>query len=149
MTGARVIDGRYRLAEKIGHGGMGQVWAGYDERLDRRVAVKLLRTDLLLAAEAASAAGADPREGREDLRRRFLRECRITAAMDHPGLVTVFDAGRGCRRALPGHAAGPRGQPRRPDRRGEPVPDRVGGRGGRPDLRRALVCTPSRWSTGT
>ncbi|MDH6136387.1 serine/threonine protein kinase [Kitasatospora sp. MAA4] len=88
MTGARVIDGRYRLAEKIGHGGMGQVWAGYDERLDRRVAVKLLRTDLLLAAEAA-----DVREGREDLRRRFLRECRITAAMDHPGLVTVFDAG--------------------------------------------------------
>ncbi|MFC5665290.1 protein kinase [Kitasatospora misakiensis] len=94
MTVARVIGGRYHLTEKIGHGGMGQVWAGHDERLARPVAVKLLRTDLLLAA----TGGTDPttterlRHG-DDLRRRFLRECRTTAALDHPGLVTVFDAG--------------------------------------------------------
>ncbi|AUG79380.1 serine/threonine protein kinase [Kitasatospora sp. MMS16-BH015] len=85
----RVIDGRYRLAEKIGHGGMGQVWAAYDERLDRRVAVKLLRTDRLLAATTGRVTGSHG----EELRRRFLRECRITAALDHPGLVTVLDAG--------------------------------------------------------
>ncbi|WP_406202508.1 serine/threonine protein kinase [Kitasatospora sp. NBC_01560] len=92
MTSARVIGGRYRLAEKIGHGGMGQVWGGYDERLDRPVAVKLLRTDHLLPTDG-SAGGNDHRRHGDELRRRFLRECRITAALDHPGLVTVFDAG--------------------------------------------------------
>ncbi|MCX5211084.1 protein kinase [Kitasatospora sp. NBC_00240] len=90
MTAPRVIGGRYRLAEKIGHGGMGQVWAAYDERLDRRVAVKLLHTDHLLPAGTTEP---HRRSRGEELRRRFLRECRITAALDHPGLVTVFDAG--------------------------------------------------------
>ncbi|GAA2751152.1 serine/threonine-protein kinase [Kitasatospora cinereorecta] len=88
MTGARLVDGRYRLVEKIGHGGMGQVWAARDERLERPVAVKLLRTDRLAEAGAGRTAGRA-----EELRRRFLRECRISAALDHPGLVTVFDAG--------------------------------------------------------
>ncbi|MFF3595070.1 protein kinase domain-containing protein [Kitasatospora indigofera] len=90
MSAPRVIGGRYRLAEKIGHGGMGQVWAAYDERLDRRVAVKLLHTEHLLPAGTTEP---HRRSRGEELRRRFLRECRITAALDHPGLVTVFDAG--------------------------------------------------------
>ncbi|WP_237536892.1 serine/threonine-protein kinase, partial [Streptomyces sp. SID5785] len=60
---------------------MGQVWTAYDQRLDRRVAVKLVRPDRVAGAEA------------EELRRRFLRECRVTAQVDHPGLVTVHDAG--------------------------------------------------------
>ncbi|GAA1974967.1 serine/threonine-protein kinase [Kitasatospora viridis] len=93
MTRDRLIGGRYRLAEKIGHGGMGQVWAGYDERLDRRVAVKLLRADLSTAHDQQTPTTSGTRDSRADLRKRFLRECRITAALDHPGLVTVFDAG--------------------------------------------------------
>ncbi|MEV0094767.1 serine/threonine-protein kinase [Streptomyces sp. NPDC050738] len=82
MTGGRVIAERYELATLIGQGGMGQVWTAYDQRLDRRVAVKLLRPD-----RVAGAADAD------ELRRRFVRECRVTAQVDHPGLVTVHDAG--------------------------------------------------------
>ncbi|MBD0709962.1 MULTISPECIES: serine/threonine-protein kinase [unclassified Streptomyces] len=79
----RVVGGRYELATLIGQGGMGQVWTAYDGRLDRRVAVKLLRP----AALTGPATAAD------ELRRRFVRECRVTARVDHPGLVTVFDAG--------------------------------------------------------
>ncbi|MBW5486692.1 protein kinase [Streptomyces bambusae] len=62
---------------------MGQVWTAYDRRLDRRVAVKLLRPDKV----------AGPGTVAEELRRRFVRECRVTAQVDHPGLVTVHDAG--------------------------------------------------------
>ncbi|WP_405872544.1 protein kinase [Streptomyces zaomyceticus] len=79
----RVIGGRYELATVIGQGGMGQVWTAYDRRLDRRVAVKLLRP----ATMTGPATAAD------ELRRRFVRECRVTAHVDHPGLVTVHDAG--------------------------------------------------------
>ncbi|MGW7412531.1 protein kinase domain-containing protein [Streptomyces sp. NPDC054863] len=78
----RVIAGRYELSALIGQGGMGQVWTAYDQRLDRRVAVKLLRPDRMAAATQA-----------DDMRRRFVRECRVTAQVDHPGLVTVHDAG--------------------------------------------------------
>lgn len=80
MAGRTVIDGRYELDElPIGHGGMGEVWGGYDQRLDRRVAVKFVR----------------PPHGRPDQRaaRRFVRESRITARMQHPGVPTVYDAG--------------------------------------------------------
>ncbi|MEU2559329.1 serine/threonine-protein kinase [Streptomyces longispororuber] len=80
-TDRRVVAGRYELSTLIGQGGMGQVWTAYDQRLDRRVAVKLLRPDKVAGAEA------------DELRRRFVRECRVTAQVDHPGLVTVHDAG--------------------------------------------------------
>ena len=81
----RVIAGRYELAALLGQGGMGQVWTAYDQRLDRRVAVKLLRPDRVAGPSGSMAA--------DDLRRRFVRECRVTAQVDHPGLVTVHDAG--------------------------------------------------------
>ncbi|MDI2126349.1 serine/threonine-protein kinase [Yinghuangia seranimata] len=78
----RIIADRYELSVAVGRGGMGQVWKAYDRTLQRRVAVKLLRSDLV-------GGGSD----RATLERRFLRECRVTAGIDHPGLVTVYDAG--------------------------------------------------------
>jgi serine/threonine protein kinase len=79
--GRRTVGGRYQLTALVGQGGMGQVWTARDLLLGREVAVKLLR------AEAPGGTHTD------ELRRRFERESRVTARVDHPGLVTVHDAG--------------------------------------------------------
>src|SRR4051812_6814374 len=72
----RLIDGRYRLREPLGQGGMGVVWLAHDELLDRTVAVK----------EVYTSAGAS-----EEIRERMLREARAAARLDHPGAVRVYD----------------------------------------------------------
>ncbi|HEX2195464.1 MAG TPA: protein kinase, partial [Actinomycetota bacterium] len=78
MVGGRVLGDRYRLDERIAAGGMGTVWAATDQRLQRRVAVKLLKDDL--AHDARFVA-------------RFEREARAAAALSHPNVASVFDYG--------------------------------------------------------
>jgi eukaryotic-like serine/threonine-protein kinase len=70
--------GRYRLLEQIGHGGMGIVFRAHDEELDRVVAVKII------------PAGTFPDE---NSRKRFRREARVLAKLNHPNVTTVFDYG--------------------------------------------------------
>ncbi|MGV9327378.1 protein kinase domain-containing protein [Streptosporangium sandarakinum] len=78
-----VIGGRYELDPASRRsGGMGEVWFGYDNRLDRRIAVKFIKT----------ARFPDGRPDKE-LARRFVRESRITARLEHPGVPTVYDCG--------------------------------------------------------
>lgn len=74
----RLISGRYRLNEPIGHGGMATVYRGQDEALGRDIAVKLFR---------ASAVAPDDVDRQET-------EMRLLASLSHPGLVTLFDAGK-------------------------------------------------------
>ncbi len=69
--------GRYTLLERLGAGGMGTVYAAWDAKLDRRVALKLLRPD---AAKDAARARA-----------RLLREAQALARLSHPNVVAVFD----------------------------------------------------------
>ncbi|MFE9959169.1 protein kinase [Micromonospora sp. NPDC005299] len=76
------IGDRYELTYPIGRGGMGQVWAGFDERLDRPVAVKFLRQMEV------------PEDERDVAVRRFRREAGATARLDHPGVPTVHDLGQ-------------------------------------------------------
>ncbi|MEU9828529.1 serine/threonine-protein kinase [Micromonospora chersina] len=76
----RVAD-RYELTYPVGHGGMGQVWAGFDEKLDRPVAIKFLRQVTVPESERESAV------------ERFMREARVTARLDHPGVPSVHDVG--------------------------------------------------------
>ena len=76
---ARTLVGdRYELEERLGHGGMATVYLAHDLRLDREVALKLL---------------ADNFAGDEEIRKRFSREARLAARLDHPNVVQVFDVG--------------------------------------------------------
>jgi tetratricopeptide (TPR) repeat protein/tRNA A-37 threonylcarbamoyl transferase component Bud32 len=68
--------GPYALGERLGAGGMGEVYQAYDERLDRWVAIKLIRPE--------SAASEDARE-------RFRREARAAARLSHPSIVQTHD----------------------------------------------------------
>ena len=72
---------RYRLVERIGRGGFGEVFRAYDESLSRAVAIKTLR-----ATEASEAAG-------KAFLSRFEREARVMASLRHPSIVTVHDRG--------------------------------------------------------
>src|SRR5262245_50601187 len=69
--------GRYLVLSLIARGGMGEVYAAYDPELDRRVAVKLLRTA----------------EGHEGARKLLVREARSLGKLSHPNVVQVHDVG--------------------------------------------------------
>ena len=75
------ITDRYQLVEELSSGGMGTVWRGYDDVLDREVAVKLIRPDVIATPEHA-----------EEFVRRFRREAKVTARIRHHGVPQVFDA---------------------------------------------------------
>lgn len=72
------LAGRYEIGDLIGRGGMAEVYLGRDTRLDRKVAIKLLKPEL-----AAN----------EKFRHRFRQEAQSAARMSHPTVVRVFDAG--------------------------------------------------------
>lgn len=69
---------RFTLLERIGSGSMGEVYAAYDERLDRKVAIKLVRADTAVPSRA---------------QKRLLREARALAKVSHPNVVQVFETG--------------------------------------------------------
>jgi TolB-like protein len=76
MTISRL--GHYNVLERIGAGGLGEVYRARDTKLGRTVAIKVL----------PDAIAADP-----DRRERFLREARATAALSHPNVAMLFDVG--------------------------------------------------------
>jgi serine/threonine-protein kinase len=73
-----LLNGRYRLDEQVGIGGMARVYRAFDTVLERQVAVKTLNREV--------ATDSDPLE-------RFRREARAVARLSHPHIVTVIDAG--------------------------------------------------------
>jgi serine/threonine-protein kinase len=73
-----LINGRFRLEEQVGSGGMSTVYRAFDQTLERTVAIKLMHRSL----------SGDP-----DQLERFRREARAAARLSHPHVVTVIDAG--------------------------------------------------------
>lgn len=73
---------RYRIIDRLGMGGMAVVYKAYDTRLERDVALKLIRT------------GSIPQEQHERLFKRFEREAKSQAKFSHPNIVPVYDYGR-------------------------------------------------------
>jgi serine/threonine protein kinase len=73
----RALAGRYAIERELAHGGMATVFRAHDLRHDRPVAIKVLREEL------AAAVGAE----------RFLEEIRVTASLQHPHILALFDSG--------------------------------------------------------
>lgn len=92
-NGGRLLAGRYRIDGSLGRGGMSEVFHGYDERLDRRVAIKLLKQPANIPAAPDSPEAVELLDGLERDRKRFLREIRTTAQLEHPGTPAVYDTG--------------------------------------------------------
>ncbi|BFU45495.1 protein kinase domain-containing protein [Krasilnikovia sp. MM14-A1004] len=79
MKHANVLDGRYRLVDRLGHGGMSVVWRAHDNVLGRDVAVKVLSPQLAVDAQ---------------LVHRIHLEARAAARLRHPHIVEVYDYGQ-------------------------------------------------------
>ena len=77
MTGKTI--GHYEVLERLGAGGMGEVYKARDTHLDRFVAIKILRADRV----------ADP-----ERTRRFVQEAKSASALNHPNIVTIHDIAR-------------------------------------------------------
>nr|MBP8036549.1 protein kinase [Negativicutes bacterium] len=73
-----LLDDRYRLLERIGGGGMAEVFLAEDVLLARQVAVKLLRAQFT---------------GDEDFVAKFRQEARAAARLSHPNIVSIYDVG--------------------------------------------------------
>jgi serine/threonine protein kinase len=74
--------GRYEIVRELGRGAMGVVYEGFDPAINRRVAIKTARRDVIESSTRA-----------DELMARFLREARAAGALNHPNIVTIYDAG--------------------------------------------------------
>jgi serine/threonine protein kinase len=89
----RRLAGRYRIDGLLGRGGMSEVYFGHDERLDRPVAVKLLRPPSYVPAAPDSPEAVEILDALDRDQRRFLREIRMSAQLELAGVPAVYDTG--------------------------------------------------------
>jgi serine/threonine protein kinase/Tfp pilus assembly protein PilF len=78
---ARKTIGRYEICSQLGAGGMGEVYLANDTKLDRKVALKILPSDMVAAKSGAS----------DDRVRRFVQEAKAASALNHPNILTIYE----------------------------------------------------------
>jgi serine/threonine-protein kinase len=79
MKAGNVVAGKYRLEQRLGSGGMAEVWAATNVFTERRIAIKFMSPEVAKTPEAAA---------------RFLKEAKVSARVDHPNVIDVQDVGQ-------------------------------------------------------
>ncbi len=79
MESGKVVAGKYRLNQLLGSGGMAQVWSATNTFTDRQVAIKFMHAEVAKTPESA---------------KRFLKEAKVSARVNHPNVIDVFDVGQ-------------------------------------------------------
>ncbi len=94
MITSGTVFGPYTVIEKIGAGGMGEVYRALDTRLEREVALKLI-SDIYLAPDPTTSPSpvGTPHSRAQHSRERFLREARAVATLNHPNICAIYDVG--------------------------------------------------------
>jgi eukaryotic-like serine/threonine-protein kinase len=94
MIATGTVFGPYRVIDKIGAGGMGDVYRALDTRLEREVALKLISDSFLVSEPTTSPSPAGTPHSRVHLsHERFLREARAAATLNHPNICAIHDVG--------------------------------------------------------
>jgi eukaryotic-like serine/threonine-protein kinase len=94
MIDSGTLFGPYRVIEKIGAGGMGEVYRALDPRLEREVALKIISDSFLVSDPSSSPSPVGTPRSRAQLsHERFLREARAVATLNHPNICAIYDVG--------------------------------------------------------
>jgi eukaryotic-like serine/threonine-protein kinase len=93
MIASGTVFGPYRIVEKIGAGGMGDVYRALDTRLEREVALKLISDSFLSSESGSPSPGGTPHSRVHLSHERFLREARAAATLNHPNICAIHDVG--------------------------------------------------------
>src|SRR3954462_15724747 len=79
MESGKIVAGKYRLNQRLGTGGMAEVWSATNSFTERQIAIKFMNAQIAKTPEAAA---------------RFLKEAKVSARVNHPNVIEILDVGQ-------------------------------------------------------